>query len=53
MVSHCHELGEGRIPDDGVARETNLGDVEVDELDAVVVALAEGDWQTNLSWTNG
>ena len=49
MVSHYHELGQGRIPEDGVVWQTDVGDVEVDELGAVVVALAEGDGEANLS----
>ena len=43
MVSHCHELGQGWVPEDGVVWQTDVGDVEVDELGAVVVALPEGD----------
>ena len=45
MVSHCHELGQGWVPEDGVVWQTDVGDVEVDELGAVVVALPEGDWR--------
>ena len=48
VVSHCHELGEGRVPEDGIVRQANVGDVKVDELSAVVVALAEGDMEVNL-----
>ena len=48
MVSHCHELGQGRVPEDGVVWQTDVGDVEVDELGAVVVALPEGDRKVNL-----
>ena len=39
MMSHCHELGQGWVPEDGVVWQTNVGDVKVDELGAVVVAL--------------
>ena len=39
MVSYCHELGQGWVPEDGVVWQTDVGDVEVDELGAVVVAL--------------
>ena len=46
-VCHCHELGQGWIPEDGIVRQVDVGDVEVDELGAVVVALSEGDrWRT-------
>jgi hypothetical protein len=48
MVSCCHELGEGWIPEDGVVREADVGDVKVNELGVVVVALAEGDWEAYL-----
>ena len=37
MMSHGHELGESWVPEDGVVWQANVGDVEVDELGAVVV----------------
>ena len=43
MVGHCHKLGQGWIPKDGIVRQVDVGDVEVDELGAVVGMLAEGD----------
>ena len=52
MVIHCHELGQGWVPEDGVVRQADVSDVEVDELDAVVVALPEGDRKANLSYWN-
>ena len=42
MVSHGHELGQRWVPEDGVVRQANVSDVEVDELGAVVVAVAVG-----------
>ena len=48
-VSRRHELGESWVPEDGVVREADAGDVEVDQLSAVVVARAEGDWEMDLS----
>ena len=48
MVSHGHELGQRWVPKDGVVWQADVGDVEVDELDAVVVALSEGDWEADL-----
>ena len=48
MVGHCHELGQGRIPKDSIVWEADVSDVEVDELGAVVVTLAEGDRKANL-----
>ena len=48
MVSYGHELGQRRVPEDGVIRPTNVGDVEVDELGAVVVTCPEGDREADL-----
>ena len=53
MVSHCHELGQGWIPKDGIVWQANVGNVEVDELSAVVVALAEGDREADLPYRGG
>ena len=49
MISHGHELGESWVAEDGVVWQANVGDVEVDELGVVVVALAEGDREADLS----
>ena len=43
VVCHRHELGQGWIPKDGVVWQTDVRDVEVDELGAVVLAFPEGD----------
>ena len=48
MMSRSHELGQGRIPKDGVVREANVGNVKVNEPSAVVVALVEGDGEADL-----
>ena len=48
MKNSCHEHGKGRVPQDGVVREADVGDVEVDELGVVVVALAESDREAHL-----
>ena len=48
MVSHGHELGQRWVPEDGVVRQADVGDVEVDELGMVVVALSEGDGKADL-----
>ena len=48
MVSHGHELGQHWIPEDGVVRQVDVGDVEVDELGAVVAAGPEGDREADL-----
>ena len=50
MVGHCHKLGQCWIPKDGVVRQADVGDVEVDELGVVVVALAEGDREADLPY---
>ena len=50
MVSHCHELGQGWVPKDGIVWQTDVGDIEVDELGAVVVALPEGDRKADLPY---
>ena len=43
MVGHRHKLGQGWVPEDGIVRQADVGDVEVDELSAIVIALTEGD----------
>ena len=48
MVSHCHELGQSWVPKDGVVWQVNVGDVEVNELGAVIVALPKGDRKADL-----
>ena len=53
VVSHCHELGHSWVPEDGIVRQTDVGDVEVDELGVVVVALAEGDREADLPYRGG
>ena len=52
MVSHRYKLVQGWIPEDGIVWQADVGDVEVDELCAVVVALSEGDWTANLPYWN-
>ena len=53
VVCHCHELVQGRIPEDGIVWQTDVGDIEVDELGAVVVALSEGDREADLPYWGG
>ena len=43
VVGDGHELGQGWIPKDGVVRQTDVRDVKVNELGAVVLAFSEGD----------
>ena len=44
----CHKLGQSWVPEDGVVREADAGDVEVEQLGAVVVTCAEGDGEADL-----
>ena len=53
VMSHCHELGQGWVPEDGIVRQADVSDVEVNELGAVVVALSKGDRKANLPYWNG
>ena len=52
VMGHCHELGQGRVPEDGIVWQVNVGDVEVDELGAVVAALPKGDRKADLPYRN-
>ena len=52
-MSDCHELGQGWIPEDGIVRQADVHDVEVDELGAIVLALPEGDRQADLPYRCG
>ena len=45
VVGHYHELG--------IVRQTDVSDVEVDELGAVVIALPEGDREADLPYRGG
>ena len=49
-MSHDHELGQSWVPEDGIVRQADACDVEVDELGAVVVALPEGNGKANLPY---
>ena len=53
MVSHGHELGQRWVPKDGVVRQANVGNVKVDELGMVVLALSEGDREADLPYRGG
>ena len=50
MVSHGQELGQRWVPEDGVVRQANVGDIKVNELGAVVVACPEGDRKADLPY---
>ena len=52
MVSHCHELGQSRVPEDGIVWQADVSGVEVNELGSVIVALPKGDGKTNLPYRN-
>ena len=47
-MSRRHKLGQGRVPQDGVVWHVDPGDIEVDELGAVVFAGPEGDKEADL-----
>ena len=54
MVSYDHELGQRWVPKDGVVRQADVCDIEVDELGAVILVLPEGDRQADLPyWCGG
>lgn len=53
MVIHRHKLGQCWIPADGVVWQANVGDVELDELSMVVLALSEGDREADLPYRGG
>ena len=53
MVGYGHELGQRRVPEDGVVWQANVGDIEVDVLGVVVVALPEGNWEADLPYRGG
>ena len=48
VMGHRHELGQGWIAEDSVVWQVDLGNVEVDEFGAVVVAFSEGNWEADL-----
>ncbi len=52
-MSHRHELGQGWVPEDRIVWQADIGDVEVDELGAVVVAFSEGDREADLPYRGG
>ena len=53
MMGHGHELGQGWVPEDGIVRQADVSDIEVDELGAVVSTLAEGDREADLPYRGG
>ena len=52
VMSHGHELGQSWVPEDGIVRQADVGDVEVNDLGAVVVALPEGNRKADLPYWN-
>ena len=53
MMGHRHELGQGWIPEDGIVRQMDVRDVEVDEFGAIVVAFSKGDREADLPYRCG
>ena len=52
MMGHGHERGQGWGPEDGIVRQADVSDVEVNELGAVVVMLPEGNRNADLPYRN-
>ena len=52
VMSHCHELGQSWVPEDGIVWQADVGDVEVNELGAVIVVLPKSYGKTNLPYWN-
>ena len=50
MVDDCHEFVQCWVPEDGIVRQADVGDIKVDEFSVVVVTLAEGDREANLPY---
>jgi hypothetical protein len=46
-MRHCHEFGECRSAQYGMIRRFEVGNFEFNELDAVVLPRAEGDWKNH------
>ena len=42
VMGHGHELAEGWVPEDGIVRQADVSDVEVNERGAVVAMLPKG-----------
>ena len=53
VVGCFHKLGQCWIPKDGVVRQTDVGNIKVDELGAVVVMGTEGDREADLPYRDG
>ena len=50
MMSHGHELGQSWVPEDGIVWQANVGDVDVNELCTVVLALPKGGREVDLPY---
>ena len=50
MVSHCHELDQGRISEDDIVWQANVSDVKVNELGTIVLLLSKGDREADLPY---
>ena len=53
VMTDCHELGQGWIPEDGIVRQADVRHIKVDELSAIVLVLPEGDRQADLPYRCG
>ena len=52
-MGHRHELVQGWIPEDGIVWQANVGDIGVNELGTVVLALSKGDREADLPYRGG
>ena len=48
VIVRSNELSEGRVPEDGIVRETDTVDVDVHQLGAIVIPRAKGDREADL-----
>jgi hypothetical protein len=58
-MRHCHEFGQCRSAQYGMIRRFEVGNFKFDELGAVVLPRAEGDWKNHrakwmrcITWDN-
>ena len=49
-MSHCHKLGQSRVPKDGILWQANVGNIKVNELGTVVLVLPKGDKEADLPY---
>ena len=50
VMGHRHKLGQGWVPEDRIVWQTDVGDIKVNELGTVVLALSKGDREADLPY---